>query len=1362
MDSLPVQEGPDGPVYMNPLHISTEARDNMQKQSRMLRTLNSAREVQLKRCTIFTVGMYVLFSTFVSLFGLGFVYFIDTAKAEVFQVGLVSITICGILCSSRALKMYEEENGISKSRLVLIPSLVLFFVVIVLGMIHAYTNAPESDSTTSSSSKVLETRSCVVLWDLEPFGNKGVCINLEKSSLYEKFDTVSTEMFNRTFRIKELVVLGKMTQNLLSYLEVYMQETTSEECRNFIYDMMCFVVFPKCDSGCQETRLCEDVVCKEYKDACRTIEDKDMLYSIKDVLPLILEENHAYRKIMQGSVESYNFENLDSDQKFNILDVVVERFLARLKSLTESETCHDTIAYNCWNIKSRNWEFNTTGNCSRASIERVGRYHSHTTREAKPSFSIWRYPTVLGSFTLVIISNVGIFCRLRRYHTRSKLRLSTTSGWTMIATRATDTYRLCACSVFCLLVSLCSFWFATLQESLIAPARLSNDPLVYVYIWLGVYYGIGIAAFGQIVYCLTSIVRGVRFVQRKRNQSGLRNSHNLVKFCFGMYQGLFSLRSGILFYQKMFVSESLEILLQYIAFIDICKDANLYHVFSFQVTLLVNALLILIFHVFRDRLRSSAKGKKIAMYMLDSTVEIIYLFINLNRGGDIPDSIETEFLRNAAIIFPCGMLVLKSRTIIRAILFRVPEFESTKLGRQQRSMLSRIEKIKPLMRRLEKVVCFVFSIACVALVGSQLYDLWTVFFDCERELTTQLWQSAKPRKMFSNGLFKGATCAYARIKSIDAVGMGISGIPDAIGKCTNLEEVYLANNQITTLPVGLVGLKTVKKASFVGNPVFKTLNLDSVLAHHQGFSTFPPKFVCEHLNELVVLNASFNNIVEISSCIKEFKELRVLELGGNKIVSNGISREMLRLDQSCKVYLKGSPVASRLVWKNEGLQSAAAVMGFVERNLKHTLVHLDLSKNKGLKDGNKILETVSSFKLLKSLNISHCDIQGLSLPRRSYSVDFTSMTSFETLDCSNNPGFKLVGAKIAEFFESSKVRSIDLSNTKVNIISWLNLHILPTKVLDQVKQSVFSFVLTHSNFGNIDFSYFCAYRQLRTFVLENVTLSSSIAELPDCFKDFKTLTLMGVRSNFTFKWKPFLWNVTSVTIDLQHWVNKGWDDIVLPQSPSTIEWFSIYGINKQSELPIFRASVFPNLKIFQCEKSSMFGNLKFFNISTVKLFSIASTTSASFGGSIPNAFMTSGNMEVIKLNGNKGITGVLPAASDSALQRLDCLFLHGTSLTGSVPLNYMERLGGLLTLPLFNGTFGFNISNLVKNSNGMCSKGSSAFDTCSYSNMTCSVTNKGSSKYITCWRKGKDTIENCGERNSDGQWVVFDSLDYWF
>ena len=46
MDSLPVQEGPDGPVYMNPLHISTEARGNMQKQSRMLRT--SVQRVQ--RC----------------------------------------------------------------------------------------------------------------------------------------------------------------------------------------------------------------------------------------------------------------------------------------------------------------------------------------------------------------------------------------------------------------------------------------------------------------------------------------------------------------------------------------------------------------------------------------------------------------------------------------------------------------------------------------------------------------------------------------------------------------------------------------------------------------------------------------------------------------------------------------------------------------------------------------------------------------------------------------------------------------------------------------------------------------------------------------------------------------------------------------------------------------------------------------------------------------------------------------------------------------------------------------------------------------------------------------------------------------
>ena len=111
--------------------------------------------------------------------------------------------------------------------------------------------------------------------------------------------------------------------------------------------------------------------------------------------------------------------------------------------------------------------------------------------------------------------------------------------------------------------------------------------------------------------------------------------------------------------------ELVEILLQIIAFIEICPGANLYYVISFQVTLLLNGVSVLTLHVFRDHFHWSDKTKRLVLIMVDSGMEIIYLFVNFHRGGEVYDSLSIGFFQNAAILFPCGMLLWKSKRQIQ-------------------------------------------------------------------------------------------------------------------------------------------------------------------------------------------------------------------------------------------------------------------------------------------------------------------------------------------------------------------------------------------------------------------------------------------------------------------------------------------------------------------------------------------------------------------------------------------------------------------------------------------------------------------------------------------------------------------------
>jgi len=129
---------------------------------------------------------------------------------------------------------------------------------------------------------------------------------------------------------------------------------------------------------------------------------------------------------------------------------------------------------------------------------------------------------------------------------------------------------------------------------------------------------------------------------------------------------------------------------------------------------------------------------------------------------------------------------------------------------------------------------------------------------------------------------------HANLKVLDVSENNLIVIPDAVSKCSQLEELDLHANQLTTYPSSSFVLKKLKSLILSGNPLttvgtwvcnqpmLKIFFIDNTKVESL------PDGICT-MSALRFLNLEENNIKELPSCFCEMKKLKVFMVSGSAL-----------------------------------------------------------------------------------------------------------------------------------------------------------------------------------------------------------------------------------------------------------------------------------------------------------------------------------------------------------------------------------------------------------------------------------------------------------------------------------------------
>lgn len=140
-----------------------------------------------------------------------------------------------------------------------------------------------------------------------------------------------------------------------------------------------------------------------------------------------------------------------------------------------------------------------------------------------------------------------------------------------------------------------------------------------------------------------------------------------------------------------------------------------------------------------------------------------------------------------------------------------------------------------------------------------------------------------------NGLTKlPLTVFHPSLKVLDVSENNLTTIPDAVSKCSQLEELDLHTNQLIAYPSSSFVLKNLKSLILSGNPltmlapwvinqpVLKILFIDNTKIESL------PEDLCK-MNALRFLTIEEDSIKELPSCFCELKKLKVLMVSGSAL-----------------------------------------------------------------------------------------------------------------------------------------------------------------------------------------------------------------------------------------------------------------------------------------------------------------------------------------------------------------------------------------------------------------------------------------------------------------------------------------------
>ena len=258
------------------------------------------------------------------------------------------------------------------------------------------------------------------------------------------------------------------------------------------------------------------------------------------------------------------------------------------------------------------------------------------------------------------------------------------------------------------------------------------------------------------------------------------------------------------------------------------------------------------------------QNANVIIYLYDSCLDVLFLFNNLWRGGDLIDQLERRFSVIVAIFFPAITIYMRVRQVYINIVSRTrkgkrqPEsmiksppnvvrglshgFGSVGdvLKRSAGSMRNLLKKKRSTIEHAAEVALIATGTISVVVLSAQLAMKYT---ECTNIVGAPFWEPAHPKLMFKHGLFS-PSCGFEYIKTIEADDKDISAIPDVIGEFRSLELLSLRNNDIKQLPCPLL-MKNLE-AHFDGNPVQHSLTISCNL-NSKGF---PTAFICQNLKKI--------------------------------------------------------------------------------------------------------------------------------------------------------------------------------------------------------------------------------------------------------------------------------------------------------------------------------------------------------------------------------------------------------------------------------------------------------------------------------------------------------------------------------
>lgn len=152
--------------------------------------------------------------------------------------------------------------------------------------------------------------------------------------------------------------------------------------------------------------------------------------------------------------------------------------------------------------------------------------------------------------------------------------------------------------------------------------------------------------------------------------------------------------------------------------------------------------------------------------------------------------------------------------------------------------------------------------------------------------------------LFSFALFlmvrfgKGSSItAKPNMRELDWSGKNMQQLSEAFGEeYPNLERLYLSDNRINGLPLGISGLDKLKELSLSHNAMTQL---------PQEVSTIP---------NLEILDVSRNHFSELPASILKMKNLKILDLRQNDM--KDLPEEIKGMEQLQTVYIYGNPFTS--------------------------------------------------------------------------------------------------------------------------------------------------------------------------------------------------------------------------------------------------------------------------------------------------------------------------------------------------------------------------------------------------------------------------------------------------------------------